>query len=466
MPRTTPLRFAVLALATSVVLTAARPAGATCDPIFTTRIGPPSMAQPNGSFQTVSEDCTGLAGCSDFFDVELQENDQLDLTFCSDGGTASFNTDISIWKGPQFDDLEECSEATCGSLTDLTFFAPDAGTYRVRIGRVGPFPPLFPGGPYTLAYSGPIGSTIAPATCGDGALDAGEECDDGNSVGGDCCSGSCTFEGSGEICQDDGNSCTNDQCDGAGVCLHPNKAAGEFCDGDLYFCTFDECDGAGTCTHTNIPDCDMLPACGPTLPSGVATFEHPKKAKQFDSSLVQAYVGCGNINGGIPSTTTEGGIPACEPETPNERDGSPSDGWHWDSSKAQGRVKIYTRCTGAADFGVKLTMSGITDGNGDPANGPGTFAMMVALTLVEPDNDTMTTISFPMEFAFDAIDGRVKVQTSGNAMLSEASLPPFPNGTSVSLRGVDPFDGGLLEIRDPNGNPFARPGVFLPDLPQ
>lgn len=54
--------------------------------------------------------------------------------------------------------------------------------------------------------------------CGNGALSPGEQCDDGNLVAGDCCSGACQFEMSGSPC-DDGAICTNsDACDGAGIC--------------------------------------------------------------------------------------------------------------------------------------------------------------------------------------------------------------------------------------------------------
>ena len=57
--------------------------------------------------------------------------------------------------------------------------------------------------------------------CGDGTLDPGEECDDGNNVDGDGCSAECTVEAvhfcgdgivdEGEVC-DDGNKDNNDTC--------------------------------------------------------------------------------------------------------------------------------------------------------------------------------------------------------------------------------------------------------------
>ncbi len=56
-----------------------------------------------------------------------------------------------------------------------------------------------------------------PCTCGNGVLDAGEDCDDGNKSGGDCCSPGCTIEADGTACSD-GSLCTNpDQCQ-SGTC--------------------------------------------------------------------------------------------------------------------------------------------------------------------------------------------------------------------------------------------------------
>src|SRR5262249_50307110 len=37
--------------------------------------------------------------------------------------------------------------------------------------------------------------------CGNGVVDSGEQCDDGNTTGGDCCTADCRFESSGSSCQ-------------------------------------------------------------------------------------------------------------------------------------------------------------------------------------------------------------------------------------------------------------------------
>ncbi len=62
------------------------------------------------------------------------------------------------------------------------------------------------------------GTSGAPASCGDGELDAGEECDDGNDVDGDACTNACKsatcgdgIVGPNEAC-DDGNDVDDDMC--------------------------------------------------------------------------------------------------------------------------------------------------------------------------------------------------------------------------------------------------------------
>ena len=51
--------------------------------------------------------------------------------------------------------------------------------------------------------------------CGDGVVEPGEDCDDGNTADGDCCSATCQFEPAGTAC---GGGCDPGTCDGAGVC--------------------------------------------------------------------------------------------------------------------------------------------------------------------------------------------------------------------------------------------------------
>ncbi len=53
--------------------------------------------------------------------------------------------------------------------------------------------------------------------CGNGRLECGEQCDDGNTLDGDCCSSSCQLESDGSIC-DDGDDCSGGETCLAGTC--------------------------------------------------------------------------------------------------------------------------------------------------------------------------------------------------------------------------------------------------------
>jgi len=58
------------------------------------------------------------------------------------------------------------------------------------------------------------------SSCGNAFLDAGEQCDDGNTDGTDCCSAGCAYDLPGQVCDTaDASICTWDTCDGAGTCM-------------------------------------------------------------------------------------------------------------------------------------------------------------------------------------------------------------------------------------------------------
>lgn len=150
---------------------------------------------------------------------------------------------------------------------------------------------------------GTLGSPVSGTKCGNGLIDAAEDCEDGNQRDGDCCSARCTSESSGSVCVPDGNSCTRDVCDGAGSCTHLAAPAGEACDDDSNECTADVCDAASRCTHApNTAPCDDADACstgdvctaGACVGSGIA----PECVGSIDltgdwslSSASGAYVG-------------------------------------------------------------------------------------------------------------------------------------------------------------------------------
>ncbi|MDX2170107.1 MAG: hypothetical protein SF182_23755 [Deltaproteobacteria bacterium] len=101
------------------------------------------------------------------------------------------------------------------------------------------------------------GWSVAPLPlCGNGITESrgSEQCDAGalNGTAGSCCSATCTFKSNGTACTDDGNTCTNDQCNGSSAtCQHPNNTApcsdGLFCNGS------DTCSGGSCSVHAGDP---------------------------------------------------------------------------------------------------------------------------------------------------------------------------------------------------------------------
>jgi cysteine-rich repeat protein len=117
--------------------------------------------------------------------------------------------------------------------------------------------------------------TVDLSVCGNGIIEAGEQCDDGDTDGSDGCSATCRVEtcydctNEPSVCApqlatvacDDGNVCTDDQCDGAGRCVSTNNAApcndGSFCNG------LDTCAGGSCRVHAGDP-CVGGPVCNDT----------------------------------------------------------------------------------------------------------------------------------------------------------------------------------------------------------
>jgi len=92
------------------------------------------------------------------------------------------------------------------------------------------------------------GSALPGCGCGNGVVDPDEECDDGNRVDGDCCSNGCRAAPAGRACGD-GDACTEaDACDGVGTCGAGPEVSCD--DGDV--CTLDGCDAARGCLHERV----------------------------------------------------------------------------------------------------------------------------------------------------------------------------------------------------------------------
>ena len=115
---------------------------------------------------------------------------------------------------------------------------------------------------------------VPGAFCGDGVLDPGEQCDDGNNIDGDCCSSNCTLGVPGSSCAD-GDLCNGDEvCDGSGNCVPGTPL--DCNDGDP--CTQDSCDALLGCQSVAGP----APVC---LSAGKVVVEIRDKANDASDKI-------------------------------------------------------------------------------------------------------------------------------------------------------------------------------------
>jgi cysteine-rich repeat protein len=86
-----------------------------------------------------------------------------------------------------------------------------------------------------FALAASCGGEDPAAVCGNGQVESGEECDDGNLLAGDGCEADCTRTCKAAADCDDGDPCTADACDLAAGCSHtPLPTWYEDLDGDGY----------------------------------------------------------------------------------------------------------------------------------------------------------------------------------------------------------------------------------------
>jgi cysteine-rich repeat protein len=99
---------------------------------------------------------------------------------------------------------------------------------------------------------------IITPVCGNGYLTLDEQCDDGNTADGDCCSATCQLEAAGSPC-DDGDACSDvDTCDAGGACVSGDPVVcddGQFCNG------LESCNAPLGCQPGTPPDPDDGVSC-------------------------------------------------------------------------------------------------------------------------------------------------------------------------------------------------------------
>lgn len=86
---------------------------------------------------------------------------------------------------------------------------------------------------------------VTAAFCGDGIRQTGEQCDDGNTADGDCCSSTCQFASAGTVCRPTAGACD----------------AAETCTGTSGFCPADQTLPKGTVCRAAAGECDLAETC-------------------------------------------------------------------------------------------------------------------------------------------------------------------------------------------------------------
>lgn len=164
--------------------------------------------------------------------------------------------------------------------------------------------------------------------CGNGVVDPGEQCDDGNTDDGDCCSGSCQFEAAGSACAEDGDACTADVCGGSGdegLCTHPPLAplppACQLC-GNGTVDAGEQCDDGGTtdgdCCDSacrfEVGPCDDGDVCvvGESCQSGICTGGAPVDCSAVSNSCAPAACDPSGSEGNCSDVTTLADGSPCE----------------------------------------------------------------------------------------------------------------------------------------------------------
>jgi len=179
----------------------------------------------------------------------------------TDPSTSGTDSSFMVW--------DACGGNVIGCAEDISYGTPPnylgdtcvggltiGNTYYVELGAWASETCTF--GFLPCPYMGSCGVydvTIGAATgdvCGDGTISCvpgAEQCDDGNTVGGDCCSADCRLE---VIC---GNGCT----EGTEQCDDGNLVSGDGCDANCQAegprCGNNIVDGTDECDGTGLPLC-------------------------------------------------------------------------------------------------------------------------------------------------------------------------------------------------------------------
>jgi cysteine-rich repeat protein len=309
------------------------------------------------------------------------------------------------------------------------------------------------------------------AVCGNGSVESGEECDDGNTTAGDGCSASCQDEGSGtcgdgtvdagEEC-DDGNTVDGDDC--SSTCENEGSTPVDS-DGDGVRDEIDECPGTTRGTEVDAvgcpedapvddPDDDGVVGDAddcPNTPAGAPVDENGCASNQLDSDgdgVTDNIDACERT----PETVEvdEEGCPVSTDPTDDDEDGVPNDIDQCEDTPADAEVDA-NGCSAAQrdsdDDGINddvdecPTQAGNAP-TGCPGGGGGAVCGNGAIEAGEQCDDNNTASG-------DGCSSTCQLEASGIANDDCADAEAIGEGSEV-FSNVGATTDGPLELEDCN----------------
>ncbi len=278
--------------------------------------------------------------------------------------------------------------------------------------------------------------------CGNGSLDLGEECDDGNLLDGDCCSPTCQLDTAGASCGDATSTTCNapDSCDGAGGCLDNFAAASVECRADAGACDIAEnCDGAGSCPadafepittvcRTAAGVCDAADMCGGTSAACSADAKLTSQCRAA-ADVCDLAETCDGITDSCPADAFEPITTVCRAAA-DVCDAADMCGGT--NAACPADAKRTSQCRAAADIcDLAETCDGITDSCPADAFEPITTVCRAAAGVCDTaDLCTGSSVSCPADEAIDCEDNNACTADSCDEFLGCVN-DPIPECGSV-----------------------------------
>lgn len=121
---------------------------------------------PTPTFQTVTGTTVGFPNGEYSYEFCAVGGQVYEFTFCRSGGSATYDSDLSIWNavaGPRCGPTSLiCNDDFCSLQSELVWTAPASGQYVLRVAGFGSAV-----GTYVLAYRGtPCAVPVDPSTWG------------------------------------------------------------------------------------------------------------------------------------------------------------------------------------------------------------------------------------------------------------------------------------------------------------